>query len=228
VRRKFLDWGMFHVEHSFYPLHSAYKKALVQKNALLKNKNIDIPSCKAFDNALVTIGIKLHFMREKYFQILLPKFNEIIKKLCPDLHIKIKYIHGWGQSIDSLDKTSLLSVLESTRDRDIQLGYCSKGAHRADLRFNSESHLAKETLSRGQQKVILIALMLAQGQLLAEDCLYLIDDLCAELDVSTVKAICHHIKESYSQAIFTSLDTTSSIIEPFSDTIFHIEQGSLN
>lgn len=228
VRRKFLDWGMFHVEPSFHLFHISYKKALTQKNSLLKNERLDLHSCLAFENAMVDYGLKLHVLREKYYNLLIPEFKKITDILCPHLDITIKYFHGWGQSLSEFTKDNLLHIFHETRERDHQLGHCGKGAHRADLRFHFESGLAKEKLSRGQQKVILIALMLAQGRLLSEDCLYLIDDLCAELDSATIKLICEHFKQSNSQVIITSLDTTAGIVENYADKIFTIQNGILS
>lgn len=224
-RRKFLDWGVFHVEPSYYTILSKYKKAVMQRNTLLKKQIPDLSALESWDKLMINNGIELHALREKYMVQLIPQFISVLKALSPSLAINISYQHGWGQSLAELNASTLEKELLNARKRDIELGYSTKGAHRADLRFYSESHLAKEFLSRGQQKVALIALKLAQGMLLSNNCVYLIDDLSSELDAKTLERIGDFLKESKAQVIMTSLDGPNPILKGYTDRWFHVEKG---
>lgn len=227
VRRGFLDWGLFHVEPSYNKILLNYKKALSQRNALLKKNQFNPSMLLSWETIMIEYGLALHEFRVSYLKKLIPEFVSVLREFNPTLNIKINYHHGWGQSIAKLDPSILKNELISSRQRDIELGYTTKGAQRADLRFYNESHFAKESLSRGQQKIVLIALKLAQGNLLSKKCLYLIDDLAAELDNTTLDKVCQYLKAMKNQVVITALDPFNPAFKSIMDKGFFVDSGKI-
>ena len=91
IRRNFLDWGLFHVEPSYHQVFSHYKKALSQRNRLLKIKSSDDKSFNAWELMMVESGLALHRYRVNYLENLLPEFSNVASHLCPNLTMKINY-----------------------------------------------------------------------------------------------------------------------------------------
>lgn len=228
VRRRFLDWGLFHVEPSYHQLLSAYNHALTQKNALLKSPYQEKGLLDGWDHLLAEYGGSIHQYRAAYFSKLLPVFYNVLDEIKPELSLDITYVHGWGQSIENFDKTTLMKALIEARERDLQQKYSSKGAHKADIKFYFNKALAKENLSRGQQKIALIALMMAQAKLISEECLFLLDDLSAELDVQSIESICNYFNEQQHQVVITTLDTAAPLFKSFASESFTIHDGKVS
>jgi len=227
VRRCFLDWGLFHVEPPYNSILANYKKAVYQRNILLKKNNSHVSLYQPWENLIIEYGLQLHQLRVTYINKLLPEFEKVLKKFNEHLNIKIKYHHGWGQAVLNLEAEILKKELNASREKERELGYSNKGAHRADLIFYTDSHFAKGTLSRGQQKVALIALKIAQGNLLPKPCLYLIDDLAAELDANTLYKICSYLKKGGTQAVITTLESTNPILNNIADKWFNVSNGEV-
>ena len=95
-------------------------------------------------------------------------------------------------------------------------------------------HLAADTLSRGQQKLVVCALKLAQGQLMSEQgqgaCIYLVDDLPSELDAQHGRLVCELLSSLGAQVFITSVDQADiRAVWPAPEelTVFHVEHGDI-
>ncbi|MCP0914832.1 DNA replication/repair protein RecF [Legionella sp. 27cVA30] len=178
IRRSLLDWGLFHVEQRYHLLWRDYKRVLKQRNALLRQKPT-YQQCVPWDEQLVGLSEQLHQLRNQYFSVWSQDFQTLLAQLS-DIPCSIEYQKGWDKKNTGV---SLATILVNQFESDCLRQYTQSGAHQADIIFNNP-HFAKvkQTFSRGQQKIILIALKLAQAQLLGKSCIYLMDDLMAELD----------------------------------------------
>jgi DNA replication and repair protein RecF len=175
IRRSLLDWGLFYQEPKYLAMWKQYKNVLKQRNALLKQN-----STKAYyipwDEQLIALAENIHTMRISYFIQLESMFNNILEQLT-NCKCNIIYYKGWGQK-------DLNKIIDEQFLADIQRQYTYSGSHNADLIFALDrSSKAKYILSRGQQKIILIALKIAQTLLLQQDCIYLFDDLIYYLNL---------------------------------------------
>ena len=112
VRRSFLDWGLFHVEPSYYRHFFNYKKSLTQRNILLKNHSSDVDNLNAWEQSMASSGLILNDYRHKYLEILLPKFKDTLAELNSTIDINVKYHHGWGQSLEELNQSEFCSTLK--------------------------------------------------------------------------------------------------------------------
>jgi DNA replication and repair protein RecF len=223
-RRRFLDWGVFHVEPSFAGLCQRYQRLLKQRNAGLRQPSTS--SLQAWENELALVGELINASRERYIAPLLPFVEALLHALLPGLSLTIRFERGWqaGQSLEEALRASLR--------RDQGLGYTTKGPHRAELTFEQEEHNASQVLSRGQQKLLIIALQIAQSRHLAsvigKKCVYLIDDLAAELDAQNRNQLLTLLTSEGHQVFLTGVDV-KGWQEQVCDRgqMFHVEHGKV-
>lgn len=205
MRRQFIDWGMFHVEPTFLSLWKRMLQILHQRNALLRTVS-SWQGMSHWDIELVRTASELHTARQKFITIFTPIVNELLNQLLPNIVLTIDYYPGWKIARD------LSNILQENFNGDTKLGYTQFGPHRADLLFKIGNAPAQDVLSRGQQKLLLIALHLAQGLMLRnltqKSCIYLIDDLLAELDTQKSLLVAQILNEIKAQLFITSLDET--------------------
>lgn len=198
-RRTLLDWGLFHVEHRYHAVWKEYKHVLKQRNALLKEK-APPPHFLPWDTQLSNFAEQLHLMREKYMDRLVPVFNQVLQEIAT-VECSLKYEKGWDKKKEGIP---LIQVLSEQFASDCLRQFTQYGAHQADIQIVSRQSKAKYGLSRGQQKIAIFALKLAQCQLLNKPCLYLIDDLGAELDSEHIKRVLSYLKKIEGQFVLTA------------------------
>ena len=226
-RRQFLDWGVFHVEHRFLDIWKRMQKAMKQRNALLRHGKISGSLLDVWDQEFAQSGELIDDFRQKYFDLLKPIFNETVQKLCGVEDVQLFYQRGWDK------ESCLLDVLKRSLSRDSDAGYTQWGPHRADIKVRYKGVAAVDSLSRGQQKIVVCALKLAQGTLFNREsqhrCVYLIDDLPSELDLDHRTRLCRMLEEMNSQVFITCVehDSLGSIWSPGKEVkMFHVEHGA--
>ena len=224
-RRAYIDWGVFHVEQGFFEAWQRYKKALSQRNAALRSGQK--PSyCKLWDKELDLAAQHIDVKREKYIQDLYPFYLNLIERFFPEQQVKLEYRRGWK------NEQSLRTVLEQAFDRDLKRGMTQAGPHRADLYIQVDGKSAQTGISRGQQKVLVALLKLAQvqqfSQSAARHCILLYDDLAAELDREHRKQIMSVLKSMPIQLFLTAIEPDQIDMQGWPDVrLFHVEQGQL-
>ncbi|WP_422139392.1 DNA replication/repair protein RecF [Endozoicomonas sp. ALC020] len=233
-RRQFLDWGVFHVKHrEFLPLWKRTQKVLKQRNSLLRHGKITGSSYSSqlsvWDEELVKAAEAVDQLRQQYFDQLTPVFQDVLNQLTSLGDIKISYYRGWDR------ERRLAEVLKENTVRDSQTGYTQSGPQRADIRVRLEGSNAVDILSRGQLKLVVCALKLAQGYLFSKmtrsQCVFLVDDLPSELDAPHRKAMCKILQNMQSQVFITCVEPGALVDcwEPeINLKVFHVKQGSVN
>jgi DNA replication and repair protein RecF len=152
---------------------------------------------------------------------LLPYWRESVAALSglePELH----YFKGWAQDV------SLAEALVASRVRDETKRITHPGPHRADVLIRLKGRPAREVLSRGQQKLVAVAMTLAQLHLVQSATqttpTLLLDDPAAELDGAHLRRFIDQVLRLRSQLVLTSLHPDSQLFgKP--DCVFHVEQG---
>lgn len=228
IRRQFLDWGVFHVEPRFLGSWQRLQKALRQRNSWLRHGRLSGPEQAAWDRELCLASEELDGYRRAYIQALKPVFEQTLSELLALPDLTLSYYRGWDKERD------LQEVLTQSLVRDQQLGHTQAGPQRADLRVRLAGHNATDILSRGQQKLVVCALRIAQGHLLNQArqgrCIYLVDDLPSELDEQHRRALCRLLDDLHCQVFITCVD--QDLLEGGwrQDTpvaLFHVEQGRI-
>lgn len=229
-RRRYLDWGVFHVEQNFIGSWRRSRKCIANRNVLLRQKPLDSRQLQAWDLELSTAAEEVDVYRRRYFEMLLPRFTEVYNALegaFPDA-LTIHYDRGWESDRDLAD------LLGATLSLDLKYGATQNGPHRAELDIRVGRNRAVDVLSRGQQKVLVCALKIAQGDLLSSalsrSCIYLVDDLPAELDRQNRSAILRELLRQGGQLFLTCVEQhalKSSLPEGLEPTMFHVERGTI-
>ncbi len=226
ARREYLDWGVFHLDHDFLTLWKRMRRALKHRNALLRYGTIDRISMAAWNQELGRTAEQMDSLRKQYIEQLAPLFSETLARLADLPDVTLQYTRGWER------QRPLEEVLEAGIGTDRKMGFTQQGPQRADIRIRVGKRLAAEVLSRGQQKVVVSALKLAQGQLLERlterHCLYLIDDLAAELDSRHRQRFCELLEEQQGQSFITAIER-ADVQQGFSKefALFELRGGRL-
>lgn len=218
-RRRFLDWGVFHVEPQYQFVSSRYQRALAQRNAALKRNT---ESVEHWNFELAETGELVNRMRMEYLETLTKYFHEECNLLLPIEKIELSWKRGWSE------KLGYCQALERTIERDKLMGHTTSGPHRADLRITVLNKNANQRLSRGQQKLIVTALILAQSQILKNKTglhpIVLLDDVASELDIANRDRIINRLREIKLQLFVTTTDLQFARKYPM-DRLFHVEHG---
>ncbi|MDC9719195.1 MAG: DNA replication/repair protein RecF [Gammaproteobacteria bacterium] len=229
VRRQYLDWGVYHHNASFFGLWKQAQRLLKQRNSALKCGTMNATVRASFDPGLVEVAEQLNTLRAAYLKLLEPVFFELLAGLVDLPDLKLGYYSGWSANRHYAD------VLEETLERDLQLGYTQRGPQRADIKLTLHGVNAVERLSRGQQKLVVVALKLAQGKLLSEakgrKCIFLVDDLAAELDWPHRKEICQQLVNLDTQVFVTSVgpdELTDCWPQEVEVSMFHVKHGQVS
>ena len=217
-RRRWMDWAVFHVEHQFGDWWLRYTRILKQRNAALRTQPAQV---SVWDAELARVGELIAESRRRFVESLLPFWRESVLALSglePELH----YFKGWAQDV------SLSDALAASKTRDESKRLTHPGPHRADVIIRMNGRPAREVLSRGQQKLVAVAMTLAQLNLLQEATrttpTLLLDDPAAELDGDHLRRFIEQVMRLRSQLVLTSLHSESHLFGT-PNRVFHVEQG---
>jgi DNA replication and repair protein RecF len=218
TRRRWIDWAAFHVEHGFVDAWTRYGRALHQRNAALR----DAPEqALAWEPELSRLGEILAEARRTILERLQPHWNESVQALT-GMDVELKYSQGWPR------ESTLAEALRASRSRDHARGATQCGPHRCDLHIRIAGRPARHVASRGQQKLIAAAMILAQLQMLRSEFraapTLLLDDPAAELDSARLTAFIEQVLRLQCQLVLTSLRSDPGIFGA-PDRTFHVEQG---
>lgn len=221
-RRRFLDWGVFHVEQSYLDEWRRYRRILSQRNAALKAAAAD-RELMVWTEQLISAGRAVTRLRAQYVESLSPRLHHFSEALLGD-RVEIDYRPGWA------GEKTFQGALEDSLSRDRQRGTTRVGPHRADLVLSLGGAGVRNEASRGQQKLVAAALILAQVMEFAEkgadSGILLVDDPAAELDTQALGRLKTVLEELPGQIVMTGL--SPALLEPLPDSrVFHVEQGKL-
>lgn len=225
-RRRFLDWGVFHVEHEFLPLWHRYQRALKQRNSLLRNAPASSDDLfEPWESELSVTAHRIDEQRENYLRLLRASLGGYTSRLLPELGAsEFRYRRGWAEG------TTLMDQLRDSRVRDVGRGHTTLGAHRADWSLGFEAAPQREHFSRGQEKLVATACLLAQANLYAETTgewpVVCLDDLASELDLPHQVSVVGELVHARAQILVTGTDMPRALIDTLKQT-FHVEQGQL-
>ncbi len=220
-RRRFLDWGVFHVEPEFRNIFERYSRCLKQRNAALRMRGRFDHS---WDRELVEVGQNINNLRERYIRSFSEKMKHLAQHLLGLERLEVEWHRGWS------DKGDFEQILKDSVQGDVQAGYTRYGPHRADLTIKLGGQKVEKIASRGQQKMLVATMHLVQSELAREmsgiETVILIDDLTSELDSTNRNILLNQLQKSGSQALITGVEDISMGHHSFSG-VFHVEQGSI-
>jgi DNA replication and repair protein RecF len=229
-RRQFLDWMVFHVKPDFSRLWKDLQKTLKQRNSLLRRDKIDYSDLEPWNLELIRLAHGIDKARAEVFALFTPLFSQLETEFTdPSLQIELEYSRGWDND------QSLESVLKIDFERDRRVGYTHHGPQRADITIRARQKPAVEVLSRGQEKALVCAMTIAQAQLyqqcMARDCVFLVDDLLAELDISHSQTLASWLTALNGQVLVTGVSKAAVLgaweNEATAMAVFHVKRGEV-
>ena len=223
-RRRFLDWGVFHVEPGFIAHWRRYQRALRQRNAALKAEQPE-HLVRIWDKDLLEAGKEVARQRERYLLALAPHVAAVAERLLGS-PVELTMARGWSSD------RSLEEAVAAAWGRDRARGLTHCGPHRADLVVRFEGSIARDRVSRGQQKLVAASLLLGQlhcdASLGSELAALLVDDPAAELDETHLRRLLSEVSALPAQLIVTALDASVPALRELPEGHwFHVERGAV-
>lgn len=236
-RRKFIDWGVFHVEPGFLSDWRTYKKILSSRNSLLANFSKEFKIKKSISNQqlellecwspqLIELNNKLDLYRVNQIEKISIFFKEFLKSFSETLSrdVVLKYYQGWNKDL------SYDVFLKEKIKEDLLAGFTRYGTHRGELKISFKNNLARDILSRGQKKIVIICLILAQFKYLInfdnrrEHNILLLDDIDSELDESNLSILFKILHTFNCQILVTTTNKLKyNFIKKNDHKLFHLE-----
>ncbi len=238
MRRRFLDWGVFHVEQQHAgEVFRRFERAIKQRNSVLKSGKISAQERLAWDQEFIKASAQLDEFRTQYVERLMTSYQRLCETT-PDLAfgqpMVMEYVPGWDRKLSLEEALSRRTV----QDRERRTGTTQMGPHRADLKISWHGMPARDMLSRGQMKMFGHGLKLAQIHCLAESGQHhlpviLLDDLAAELDTKHLTDLLKLIT-SFQTQVFLTVLRDSQLPDPnqwrgdADITKFRVDQGQVH
>lgn len=223
-RRGFLDWGVFHVEHASLELWRAWRRALRQRNALLR-QGAHSTAFAPWEHDLDRLARRIHASRARCLLGLERYVAQEAAALIPELgKVYIDYRAGWDV------QAGLENQLADARDRDREAGFTRYGAHRADWTLVFQEVARREHLSRGQAKAAALVCTLALTRWLKDSIgeypLLCLDDLESELDAPHVAGVVQWLQEVAPQCWLTSIQVPDLSHLDARAQLFHVKRST--
>ncbi len=233
-RRRLMDLVISQYDRSYIESMNRYNKALVQRNAMLKQEDVepDPEVIALWEEQMAIEGERIFARREAFVRDLLPIFQRYYGQISGNREqVSIDYV-------SHCQRGPLLEVIQRDRGKDRIMGYSLHGIHRDDLVFSLGGHPLKREGSQGQHKTFVISLKLAQFDFLRRTNshttpLLLLDDIFDKLDAERVEQIVRLVAGDEFGQIFitdTNRDHLDSILSRSSHDykIFHVEDGVIH
>lgn len=219
LRRRFLDWNVFHVEHRFARLHKDFTRVLMQRNAAIRSSG---GQRGLWDRSFIELAESMDRQRALFYA----EWRACFLDLCDDYPFlrgaDLHYRRGWPEGRE------LSEALDSLADQELARGYTLAGPSRADFRV--EAGEGRRGFSRGQAKIVVALLQLAAERVHRaygrEPVIWLLDDLEAELDRAMAEQLWNAFAATRNPVIVTRVATDSDpgiFGETESLAMFHVE-----
>jgi DNA replication and repair protein RecF len=210
------------VEPRYLDAWRSYRRVLAQRNSALKLPVVQ-EEIFTWNHALTETGREVHAARQRYFEALSTAVQDIGGRLL-GRELTITYLRGWNRELE------LVEALASSLERDVATGYTQVGPHRADISLRLDGAAVRDAASRGQQKLVVATLVLAQidvaNAMPGPRGTLLVDDPAAELDRASVERLLQELWALDAQLVLTGL-ARESLDAVGGYSLFHVEQGRI-
>jgi DNA replication and repair protein RecF len=229
-RRRFLDTTLSQISPDYLHHLLTYNAIIKQRNALLKlfaeHRRYDASLLESLDQQLPTPAKILFEHRKQFVERFAPLFAEYYAEISGSREqVAVQYE-------SDLEGHNFAILLEEVREKDRVLQRTTVGPHKDDLRLLMDGQLVKKFASQGQLKSFLLALRLAQYDVLRQEKdtapILLLDDIFDKLDAQRVRQLVGLlIRRAFGQTFITDtqLERMQTVIASYSSdyTMFVVE-----
>ncbi len=141
------------------PPGAIWKRLVKQRNAALRQVS-RYAQLRPWDLELIPLAEQISRWRAEYSAAIVEDMADTCQQFLPEFTLTFSFQRGWEKETDYAE------VLERNFERDRMLTYTAHGPHKADFRIRADGAPVEDTLSRGQLKLLMCALRLAQGEFL--------------------------------------------------------------
>ena len=231
-RRRLMDQIISQGNRKYLDALIRYNKALEQRNSMIKNDYRDPLLYESVENVMDSTAATLHESRKQWLEEFTPIFMRYYSAISGDAEqVRLSYK-------SHLTELSMQQLLNANRDRDIIMGYTTRGVHRDDIDLWLGDHSMRKTGSQGQCKTYTIALRMAQFEFLKKYTgttpILLLDDIFDKLDERRVVSIINVVSNSqdFGQIFITDTNRThlDEIVSMMSGdySMMIVENGAIN
>lgn len=228
-RRRLMDMIISQGNQEYLAALIRYAKAVENRNALIKQGYRDVILFETVEAQICEAGKYIHACREAWVRDFSPIFMRYYQAISGSAEIvSLEYR-------SHLNDGSMQQLLAANRERDMVIGYTTRGVHRDDIELLLGDHSMRKTGSQGQCKTYTIALRLAQYDFLKQVSsltpILLLDDIFDKLDAHRVENIISMVssEDSFGQIFITDTNRThlDEIVEHVGGdySIFTVENG---
>ncbi|WP_138204222.1 DNA replication/repair protein RecF [Haloimpatiens lingqiaonensis] len=232
ARRRLLDIELCKLSKKYYYNLSVYKKALGERNSLLKGMRCDEGILEVYDTQLSSFGAYLIKERLKYIEKL-NEYGKIIHSNITSGNEEISF--NYVSQIKNLQNTenieeALFYLLKSHRKSDMEKRNTSVGPHRDDFDIKINDIDAREYGSQGQQRTSVLTIKFASLDIIksitGEYPVLLLDDVLSELDIRRQKYILSSIKDIQTIITCTGMHNIQEYLGEDS-LVYEVKSGSI-
>ena len=232
-RRRFLDRLVLGLDPAHASRVAAYEQALRERSRLLRDGPADSAWLAALEEVMAEQGVAVAAGRRDAVQRLDRACAEAEGPFPRARLTLVGTVEGWLEDMPALAvEASFVAALAANRQSDGQAGGAAIGPHRSDLTVRlAEKGIAAEFASTGEQKALLIAILLAHAALQQQrgfPPLLLLDEIAAHLDASRRAALFETLVRLQTQAWLTGTDATLFASLRSHAQFFTVHDGTLS
>ena len=209
-RRRLMDQIISQTDAEYLDALIRYRKAVEQRNSMIRREMRDPILYETVEQVMCDAARVIHEARSRWIEAFTPRFLHYYQAVAGEQEqVQLQYV-------SSLNDMDMQQVLAQNRERDMVMGYTTRGVHRDDIELLLNGHSMRRTGSQGQCKTYTIALRLAQFSFLKDITpttpILLLDDIFDKLDASRVERIVDVVSSEQFGQIFIT-DTNRAHID---------------
>ncbi|MDR2609907.1 MAG: DNA replication/repair protein RecF [Clostridiales Family XIII bacterium] len=215
-RRKFMDRELFFLKPLYYVELVRYRKALRNRNAVLREPNPNEDLLSIYEEQLAESGARVMRERAAFTEKLDARARETQENITSGAErLTVAYDAGVGFVADEQEQARLIrEALAQSREKDIRNRITSTGPHKDDLKICANGIDLRKYGSQGQHRTAALSLKLAELSLIkeetGEDAILLLDDVLSELDEDRQKQLISSFESN--QLFISTAELTDNLL----------------
>ena len=232
-RRKFIDRELCLIKPGYYSDLNNYKRSLVQRNTILKERNIDKVMLDVWSDEIAKYGVRIIRQRQDFIDKIDRISRDIHSLISGEQeHLELKYETNIDLPQDIVEaENKFREALNDSLDNDLSNRNTSKGPHRDDIKISADGIDLRRFGSQGQQRTAALSLKLSEIKIIEEETgekpILLLDDVLSELDNNRQTYLINSLGEN--QMFITTTDIVGKVAKSIpKGKVYKIKNGEID